>query len=115
MPPDRDSATVLDIVLAAQRIGDFTAGQDFEGFAADLKTQSAVILQLLVIGEAAKRLSAAFREQHPEAPWSDIMRMRDKLIHHYEDVDLELVWRVIRKEVPELRALLEPLLSNSEP
>jgi uncharacterized protein with HEPN domain len=114
MPPDRDPATILDIVLAGRRIGDFVSGQDFEDFSADLKTQSAVLLQLLIIGEAAKRLSAAFREQHSEIPWSDIMRMRDKLIHHYEEVDLGLVWKAVRKDVPELLTLLKPLIPGSE-
>jgi uncharacterized protein with HEPN domain len=115
MPPDRDPATVLDIVIAGRRIGEFVAGQSFENFAADYKTQSAVLLQLLIIGEAAKRLSATFREEHPAIPWSDIMRMRDKLIHHYEDIDLNLIWKAIERNVPDLLAFLEPLLPATEP
>lgn len=115
MPPDRDPSTVLDIVIAGHRISDFLAGQDFEDFAADLKTQSAVLLQLLIVGEAAKRLSAPFRDQHSGVPWSDIMRMRDKLIHHYEAVDLGLVWQAVKKDVPELLVILEPLVPSAEP
>jgi uncharacterized protein with HEPN domain len=114
MSPDRDATTLLDIVIAGRRIGDFVAGHDLETFGDDLKTQSAVLLQLLIIGEAAKRLSATFREQHAGIPWSDMMRMRDKLIHHYEEVDLELVWRVVDREVPKLLAFLEPLIPKSE-
>lgn len=113
MPPDRDPSTLLDIVIAGHRIADFVMGQDFEDFDSDLKTQSAVLLQLLVIGEAAKRLTAAFREQHSGIPWSDLMRMRDKLIHHYEEVDLSLVWKAVKNDVPELLAFLEPLVPNS--
>ena len=55
MPPDRDTATVLDMAGAARLIADFVKGMDFEAFRADARTQSAVIPQLLVIGEAARR------------------------------------------------------------
>jgi uncharacterized protein with HEPN domain len=109
MPPDRDPSAVLDIVIAGRRISDFIADQDFEDFAVDLKTQSAVLLQFLILGEAAKRLSVAFRDRHSEIPWSDIMRMRDKLIHHYEGVDLRLIWKTAHKDLPDLLAVLEPL------
>jgi uncharacterized protein with HEPN domain len=73
--------------VAASRIRDFISGQDFATFRADLKTQSAVTLQILILGEAAKRLSPEFRAQHAEIEWSGRMRMRDKLIHHYEVLD----------------------------
>ena len=66
----RDDATLLDIVRAAQLILEFTSGVQRVSFQADLKTQSAVLHQLLVIGEAVKRLSNAFRETHPQIPWS---------------------------------------------
>ena len=109
MPPERDAATVLDLLLAARRVREFIVGQDFTSFRSDLKTQSAVTLQVLILGEAAKRLSADFRAQHPEIEWTGMMRMRDKLIHHYEALDPEEVWRAATRDIPALATALEPL------
>jgi uncharacterized protein with HEPN domain len=111
--PDWDSAAVLDMVVAGRRIRDFIQGLDFKSFSADLRTQSAVLLQLLILGEAAKRLSAAFRAGHTEIGWSEIMKMRDKLIHHYEEIDLGPVWKAATEDVPELLDVLERLVSGS--
>jgi uncharacterized protein with HEPN domain len=107
MPLDRDRATLLDLALASQRVLEFIGDQSFESFAQDLKTQSAVVLQILILGEAAKRLSSGFRNRHPEIPWSDIMRMRDKLIHHYESMDPGEIWQAAREDIPALLGFLE--------
>jgi uncharacterized protein with HEPN domain len=109
---DRDPATLLDLVLAGRRIQQFIEGQEFAEFEADLKSQSAVILQILILGEAAKRLSPQFRDQHPEIAWSGMMRMRDKLIHHYESSDPGEVWKTATRDVSHLLTILEPLLSK---
>ena len=68
----------------------------YAAFLADLKTQSAVLHQLLILGEAAKRLSQLFRDAHAHIPWPLITGMRDKLIHHYDVVDLGVVWETIQ-------------------
>jgi uncharacterized protein with HEPN domain len=112
MPLDRDPATVLDMVIAGQRIQQFIEGLDYAGFLTDLKTQSAVILQILILGEAAKRLSEPFRTQHSQIPWSQIRRMRDRLIHHYEGTDPGEVWKAATRDVPLLLAFLEPLVAE---
>ena len=65
--------------------------------------------QLLVIGEAVKRLSPEFRTAHPEVPWKLIAGTRDKLIHFYEGVDLEEVWKMVAADLPEIIHLIEPL------
>jgi uncharacterized protein with HEPN domain len=106
MPLDADGSAVLDICEAAAKVEDFLEGQDLASFVRDAKTQSAVILQLLVVGEAAKRLSVGFRSRFPDVPWSKIMRMRDKLIHHYEEWDVELIWTVTQTDLPHLRSAL---------
>jgi len=111
----RDDATVLDIVLACRRILRFASGLSRQTFLDDEKTQSAVVHQLLLIGEATKRLSDAFRDSHPGIPWRDIARMRDRLIHHYDAVDLDEVWKTIEADVPDLLARLEPLVPGDDP
>jgi len=110
MPPDRDAATVVDMLQAARLVMDFVRDLDFAAFQADVKTQSAVIHQLLVIGEAAKRLSEEFKDEHPSLPWRDMGRMRDKMIHHYDVVDLAEVWRAARQDVPSLQQSLASLV-----
>jgi uncharacterized protein with HEPN domain len=114
MPPERDPATLLDLVNAARRVVRFVEGFDYEAFQADVKTQSATIHQLLVMGEATKRLSDGFKEAHPSIPWREMARMRDKMIHHYEGVDLAEVWRASQTDVPELLAMLEPLVPDRD-
>ena len=102
----RDEATLVDIVNAARLISDFVAELDERRFQTDIKTQSAVLHQLLVMGEAAKRLSADFKAVHPDIPWRLIAGMRDKLIHEYDEVDIPQVWSTASRDVPQLLAAL---------
>jgi uncharacterized protein with HEPN domain len=109
----RDEATLLDIARSLRLITEFTGTMDETNFLDDAKTQSAVLHQLLVLGEAVKRLSPEFRARHPETPWALIAGMRDNLIHEYDSVDLEEVWSTAARDVPRLLASLEPLLPPS--
>ncbi|MCZ6636421.1 MAG: DUF86 domain-containing protein [bacterium] len=110
----RDAAILLDIAGACRRIQEFKQGMDQVAFLKDLKTQSAILHQLMILGEAVKRLSEAFRGQHVHIPWRLIAGMRDKLIHDYGEVDLEEVWRAVEGDIPDLLVKVEPLLP-SEP
>lgn len=111
---ERDNATLLDIARAVRLVQEFIQGMSREGFLSDLKTQSAVVHQLMVIGEAVKRLSVGFRDAHPSIPWSLVAGMRDKLIHGYDIVDLDEVWRTAEVDVPALLETIEPLLPQQE-
>jgi uncharacterized protein with HEPN domain len=110
----RDEATLLDIARAARLVIEFKQGIDKAAFLQDFKTQSAVLHQLMVMGEAVKRLSLDFRARHSEIPWSLIAGMRDKLVHGYDIVDLDEVWRTAIVDVPDLLTSLEPLLPKQE-
>lgn len=108
----RDTAVLLDIVRAAQLILNFKDGMNKSAFDADLKTQSAILHQLMVIGEATKRLSQPFRDNHPNIPWTLAAGMRDRLIHGYDTVDLDEVWHTVTVDIPALLAKVEPLITR---
>lgn len=103
----RDEAAVLDILAAARAAIEFLGDLSVADLERDAKTQSAVIHQLLVIGEAAKRVSTEFREQHPDLPWRLMAGMRDKLVHEYDDVDLDEVRSTVVRDLPSLIAAIE--------
>lgn len=98
----RDAAIVLDICKAAELIGEFVHGLDRAAFEKDVKTQSAVLHQIMVLGEAATRLSESFRDALAEIPWRLMIGMRNRLIHGYDDVDLDEVWATATRDVPAL-------------
>jgi len=108
----RDEATLLDIAKAARSVTAFISGMAKDDFLNDLKTQSAVLYQLLIMGEAVKRLPHEFRAQPPDIPWSLIAGMRDHLIHGYDIVDWDEVWKTATSDVPDLLAKIEPLLPS---
>lgn len=87
----QDEVILLDIIRAARLAIEFKQGLDKDEFLRDIKTQSAVLHQLMVMGEAVKRLSMEYRNQHPEIPWKLMAGMRDVLIHGYDIVDLNEV------------------------
>lgn len=109
----RDDAAILDILKAARLAQMFVAAMDRDAFLADEKTQSAVVHQLLVIGEAAKRVSEATRTARSAVPWGAMAGMRDKLIHEYDEVDLEEVWQTVVRDLPPLIAALAPLAGKT--
>jgi uncharacterized protein with HEPN domain len=99
---NRDEASLVDIVNAANRVLQFAEGLDKSELATNEEKQSAMLYQIIVIGEATKRLSLEFRNQHPQIPWKDIAGMRDILAHQYDRVNLNTLWDAIQIDIPEL-------------
>ena len=98
------------MLRAARRIQSFVEGVDLEAFRDDELRQSAVVFQLLILGEAAKHVSEDVRTTHDRVPWSKMARMRDRLIHGYFDVDLEIVWTTATRDVSSLIEQLEEIV-----
>lgn len=102
MSKHRDDIVLKDIVNAAQLIVEFLEGFKKDAFIDDWKTRSAILYQLTVIGEAVKRLSAEFRAAHPHIHWALMAGMRDHLVHAYDLVDWDEVWKTATKDIPDL-------------
>lgn len=114
MSQNRDSETLLDIERAAKKIIKFKHAVEQEAFLTDEKTQSAIVFQLLIIGEATKRLSMTLRQQHPNIPWSLMAGMRDKLIHDYDEIDVEEVWKTANTDIPSLISSIQVARKSSQ-
>lgn len=109
---NRDDATLLDIADAITHIQAFMNGVTKTGFLEDPKTQSAVLYQLLVIGEAVKRLTTGFRTKNSMIPWTLMAGMRDHLIHAYDSVDWEEVWNTVTDDIPVLKVQIQSLMQT---
>ncbi|MDX1995031.1 MAG: DUF86 domain-containing protein [bacterium] len=101
-----DSVLLMDILLSAQNILEFTANLSEEDFGASKLVQSAVLREIQVIGEAARQVSPAGQEQHTQIEWRKIAGMRNRIIHAYFDVRLDVVWDVVQNDIPALIAHL---------
>jgi uncharacterized protein with HEPN domain len=111
---NRDYTSILDALIFAKNILNFIAEMDQATFENDLKTQSAVLYQISILGEAIKRISPEFQQQHPEIPYGKIIGMRNKLVHDYDGINIDLVWTVINTNIPELINFLEKIVPLQE-
>ena len=103
-----------DILEAIKRINQYLEGLTFEQFSKDNKTVDAVIRNFAIIGEAAKNIPANVKREHPEIAWKRMSGMRDKLIHEYFGVDLQIIWDTSKIDLVASKPLLERLLQQTE-
>jgi uncharacterized protein with HEPN domain len=101
-----------DILERIERILRFTRDRDLAAFRTDEQLTDAVIRNLEVIGEAAWRLPKTFTTDHAEIPWPLIVGLRHRIVHEYFDVDVDLVWEIVARELLPLRDALGKLLSE---
>jgi uncharacterized protein with HEPN domain len=101
-----------DILLELDNVAQFINGYSYEQFAQDGKTVYAVIRALEVMGEATKNLPDEIRDKYPEIPWRSMAGMRDRLIHAYFGVKLEVVWQTAYDVLPTLKPALEQIAEN---
>ncbi|OQA41416.1 MAG: hypothetical protein BWY52_02570 [Chloroflexi bacterium ADurb.Bin325] len=105
----RDRDRLLDIMEAIEKIEKHLS-PNIDAFADDEMRQVWVIHHLQIIGEAAYGLSQEFRANHAEIPWAQIIGMRHVLVHGYFDIDLDIVWAAIEKDIPPLKAAVAAVL-----
>ena len=111
-PEEKDVGYLWDMREAAREVISLTSGCTAAGYLEDRKLQLAVERLVEIIGEAARRITAAFQQIHPEIPWQQIISQRHVLAHEYGEIKQEYMWRVATRRVPELIALLEPLVPS---
>ncbi len=100
---------IQDILNSIKEIEEFTEDLNFNDFIEDRKTINAVIRSLEIIGEATKNIPKSIRSNYPKIPWKSMTGMRDKLIHEYSGVNLEMVWETIKKDIPKVKPLIEKI------
>lgn len=109
MSKRQDFELLCDIKEAIQRIDDYVGNLSFDEFMKNRKTQDAVVRNLEIIGEAAKILSVGLKRKHRDIPWKELAGLRDRLIHQYFGVNFDIVWRIIKQELPELARQIEKI------
>jgi uncharacterized protein with HEPN domain len=102
MPPKSDQIRIRHMVDAAQKALSFTKGRTRRDLDSDDQLALATVRLIEIIGEAAAKITPETREAHPEIPWNDIVGTRNRLIHGYEDVDLNIVWQIVKEDLPDL-------------
>ena len=106
----KDSSAYIDLIIAAcQKVKEYIAGMSKEQFLADSKTQSAVIMQLQIVGEMAKKCPAHVQDA-VDAPWSKIVGLRNIISHEYFMLELDTIWNIATGDVPELETKLHEYL-----
>ena len=109
-----DRPYLLHILDAIKDIECFLGNISRDEFFKNKEKQYAVIKALEIIGEATKQIHPILRKQHPEIPWTDMMKMRDKLIHAYFGIKVELVWETIKSDLPKLKQQLSKVPIDAE-
>jgi len=108
--PKRDADLLIeDMRLAIGRIERYTAGLNREAFLQDEKTIDAVVRNLEVLGEVARQMPSEFLSQHPEIPWLLIAGLRNRIVHDYFGLDLEIIWEIISHDIASLKVQLQNL------
>lgn len=116
MTAQRHADYLEHMLQAANDARTFVDGLHQCDFVADKRTQQAVILNLLIIGEAASKLlqnHSTFLAQHPELPWTSMKGMRNRLAHGYFDIDLDVVWDTLHDALPQLQARLPAIIAHA--
>jgi uncharacterized protein with HEPN domain len=101
-----DLAYVQHILDCIRKINEFSEGLSLRDFKKNEMVQDAIIRNIEIIGEASKKISLDTKQTFYQIPWKEIAGMRDKLIHDYIGVDVDVVWKTIKKDIPDLEKLI---------
>jgi len=111
MKENKDTfAYIGHIKEAIETIEGYLTDVDFQKFSENKMIFDAVVRELEIIGEAANNIDGDFQKQFPEVPWRKIIGMRNNIAHEYFAVNKEVVWKTCKKNLPELKKVIEKLL-----
>jgi uncharacterized protein with HEPN domain len=113
MLPERDRVFIAQMVEGAEAALEFSADHTRESFASDRLVAFAVVRAIQLIGQAARGVSEPVRAASPEIPWRQMIGVRNVVVHDYADVDLALVWKTVREDLPGLILRLNAILEES--
>ena len=109
---NREQQFLLDMLLSAKIAIDYLQDKSIEDLENNLQLQDAVIRRLLIVGEASNRISETTQQSFPTIPWRMIKGMRNRLVHEYDDIDLDTVWETVKTSLPILIVELEKIVSS---
>ncbi|MBA7627386.1 hypothetical protein ES703_34848 [subsurface metagenome] len=101
-----------DIRQAIDRIEQYIKNLSFDAFSNDQKSVDAVVRNLEIIGEAASRLTDEFKEKYSEIEWYKVVGLRHRIVHEYFGIDLEIIWQILQKDLPELRQKITRIIGD---
>ena len=105
---------VEDILDAMDKAEILLEGVTYDQFEADFRINFAVVRALEIVGEATKRLPPSLRQRYSNIPWKGMAGMRDRIIHGYDNVDFEIVWDVVKRDVPKIKPQIQQILKDYE-
>lgn len=101
---------VEDILDAMEKAEEVVQGVTYDQFATDYRIHFVVTRALEIVGEATKRLPMDLRQKYPDVPWREMAGTRDRIIHGYDKVDLEIVWGIVKRRIPIVKPLIQQIL-----
>jgi uncharacterized protein with HEPN domain len=102
-----------DLVESIEKIDKYIDGMDYDSFAGDEKTVDAVVRNLEIVGEASKNIPDSIKAEHSEIPWHRMSGLRNVLAHEYFGIDLNIIWKIIKENLPEVMPHLNKILNNT--
>ncbi|MBI2452098.1 DUF86 domain-containing protein [Candidatus Pacearchaeota archaeon] len=109
MSDKNDLAFIEHILESINAIKDFSKKMNKQKLISNRLKQSAIIREIEIIGEAVKNISDSLKNEHREIEWKEIAGTRDKMIHHYFGIDLDIVWNIIKKDIPMLEKKIKKI------
>jgi Uncharacterized conserved protein len=107
----RDDAYLYDILESSRAALEYTRGKTWDEFSKDAMLQDAVVRRLEIIDEASGRISSEMQKKYPHLPWQAMKGTRNKIIHEYDSIELDIIWDIIQQDLPSLVTELEKIIS----
>jgi uncharacterized protein with HEPN domain len=105
---------VQDVIDNCDLAARFVAGVDFDRFQADAEKIYAVLRALTIIGEAARQIPKNLRDRYPDIPWSKAAATRDRVVHGYFGIDVQVIWNTVHEDLPPLKHAAQAMLADLE-